>query len=187
MTDAELLSRAAEGDQRAFDQLYERHWKAVYSYAWLLARSVPDAEDATQECFLSLIRQSSFDPARAKLRTWLLAVVRNQVLQRHRNQSSQAPLNNDTVESGGNSIDEELMKQTRADALRRAFDLLPSPQREALFLFEFEGLSLAEVAAVLEIEPNAVKARLFRGREQLKRILNPQRPALSLKSENVDD
>jgi RNA polymerase sigma-70 factor (ECF subfamily) len=180
MTDAELLSRAARGNRTAFGQLYERHWKAVYSYAWLLTRSVPDAEDVTQECFLALIRRSaSFDPARAKLRTWLLAVVRNQVLQRCWNQASQAAMDADASEITGN-IEEELMKQERADAVRRAFELLPSLQREALFLFEFEGLSLSETAAVLKIEPNAVKARLFRAREQLKRVLDPQRAGLKL-------
>ena len=65
------------------------------------------------------------------------------------------------------------MKQERVDAVRRAFELLPTLQKEALFLFEFEGLSLAETAVVLKIEPNAVKGRLFRAREQLKRLLDP--------------
>jgi RNA polymerase sigma-70 factor (ECF subfamily) len=183
MTDAELLSRAARGDRTAFGQLYERHWKAVYGYAWLLARSVPDAEDVTQECFLALIRRPAvFDPARAQLRTWLLSIVRNQVLQRCRNQTDRVTLDHEASETTA-SIDEELMKQERVDAVRRAFELLPSLQKEALFLFEFEGLSLAETAVVLKIEPNAVKARLFRAREQLKRLLDPQRPALSWKLE----
>jgi RNA polymerase sigma-70 factor (ECF subfamily) len=48
---------------------------------------------------------------------------------------------------------------------------LPQMQREALYLFEFEELSLAEIAQVLHIEANAVKARLYRAREQLKRLL----------------
>ena len=47
----QLITRAAGGDKTAFELLYERHWTGVYSYAWLLARSVPDAEDITQECF----------------------------------------------------------------------------------------------------------------------------------------
>ena len=70
LTDTELIDSAARGDRTAFESLYFRHWKAVYSYAWLLARSVADAEDITQECFLTLIRKpKSFDPARAQLRT----------------------------------------------------------------------------------------------------------------------
>jgi len=55
--------------------------------------------------------------------------------------------------------------------------MLPEQQREALYLFEFEGLKLSQIAEILEIEVNAVKARLFRGRENLKRLLEPFRPA----------
>jgi RNA polymerase sigma-70 factor (ECF subfamily) len=187
MTDEEILARAARGDRAAFGNLYERHWKAVYRYAWLLARSVADAEDVTQECFLALIRRpKSFDPARAKLRTWLLAVARNQMLQRCRIPQSQAAEEEESGEMG-ESVEEELMTQARADAVRRAVDLLPGLQREALFLFEFEGLSLAETAVILNIEPNAVKARLFRARERLKRLLDPQRAALSWKREDADE
>jgi RNA polymerase sigma-70 factor (ECF subfamily) len=180
MTDAEIILQAASGDRTAFGRLYERHWKAVYSYAWLLVRSVPDAEDVTQDCFLALIRQpASFDPGRSNLRTWLLAIARNQALRRNRNQASQTDADEKIAETSA-SVEEDLMTKQRADALHLAFHLLPCLQREALFLFEFEGLSLAETAAVLNIEPNAVKARLFRAREQLKRLLDSQRSALKL-------
>lgn len=87
----------------------------------------------------------------------------------------------------GPGLDEELMNLERAQAVQRALDMLPEAQREALYLFEFEGLSLADSAEVLGIDANAVKARLYRGREQLKRLLGPLRPALSWKSEGKDD
>jgi len=174
VTDGQLIARAAGGDGTAFELLYDRHWKAVYSYAWLLTRSVPDAEDVTQECFLALIRKpSSFDPARAQLRTWLIAVVRRQYLGRFRKsarESGSAFLPEVAIPA---RIDEDLIRTERAEAVREALGTLPEPQREALYLFEFEGLNLAEVAAVLDIEPNAVKARLYRGREQLKQLLTP--------------
>src|SRR5580692_11276440 len=85
VTDAQLIAKAAGGDCTAFDLLYQRHGNAVYRYSWLLSRSVPDAEDITQETFLALIRKpESFDPARAQLRTWLIAVARRQYLGRCR-------------------------------------------------------------------------------------------------------
>lgn len=181
MTDAEIISRAAGGDRRAFALLYDRHWKAVYRYAWLLAKSVPDAEDVTQECFLALMRRpASFDPARSQLRTWLLAVARNQVLQRRRSETGRTAEVDDETPEITSGVEEMLIQRERAEALRRAFELLPTLQKETLFLVEFEGLSLAGTAAVLQIEPNAVKARLFRARERLKRLLDPQRAALKL-------
>jgi RNA polymerase sigma factor (sigma-70 family) len=87
---------------------------------------------------------------------------------------------------GGAALDEELIRLERAEAVRRAMEELPAPQREALYLFEFEDLSLAEAAFILEIEPNAVKARLYRAREQLKRLLAPLRPAKDHRTEEAD-
>ena len=171
MEDAELT---------AFAQLYDQHAKAVYNYACLLIRSIPDAEDVTQECFLALVRKpEAFDPARSQLRTWLLAVAHNQVNQRRRR--APASLLSDDERDAQPLPEDLLLSLERTETVRRALESLPSLQREALYLFEIEGLTLAETAQVLAIEPNAVKARLFRGRENMKRLLEPLRPALSWK------
>ncbi len=169
MTDAELINKAARGDRAAFESIYYRHWKAVYSYAWLLTGSVADAEDVTQECFLALFRKpESFDPARAQLRTWLIAIARRQHLGRRRDTSRESDSLDPERAQNPAGFDEALIHAERADAVRMAVGALPPPQREALYLFEFEGLSLAEIAGILKIEANAVKGRLYRGREQLK-------------------
>jgi RNA polymerase sigma-70 factor, ECF subfamily len=175
VTDEQLIARAAGGDLTAFELLYERHGNAVYRYAWLLCRSVPDAEDITQESFLALIRKPAA-PERAQLRTWLIAVARRQYLWRCRN-SARETGSEDLEQPVVAGFDEELIRVERAEAVRQAVGSLPQMQREALFLFEFEGLSLADVAEVLNIEVNAVKARLYRARERLKRLLGPLRGA----------
>lgn len=178
MTDLQLISRAARGDETAFELLWERHWHGVYSYAWLLARNVPDAEDITQETFLALMRRpAAFDPARAQLRTWLIAVARRQYLNRSRKSGREIAAEDlDRVADSPPAI-QELILLERAEAVRSAVSQLPEAQREALYLFEFEELSLAEIASILNIEANAVKARLYRAREQLKRLLAPLKPA----------
>jgi RNA polymerase sigma-70 factor (ECF subfamily) len=188
MTDTELIARATDGDRTALALVYERHWKAVYTYAWVLAQSVVEAEDVTQECFLALVRRpKAFEPGRAQLRTWLLAVARNQHLQSVRNRSRETASDDGHEQGIPPGLDEELMSFERAEAVQKALAVLPEAQREALYLFEFEGLSLAESAVLLGIDANAVKARLYRGREQLKRLLGPLRPALSWKSEGKHD
>jgi RNA polymerase sigma factor (sigma-70 family) len=68
-----------------------------------------------------------------------------------------------------------LIRDEMAEAVRRVVLALPEGQREAIALFEFEGLSLAETASALGIEPDAVKARLYRGREMLRKSLVPLR------------
>jgi RNA polymerase sigma-70 factor (ECF subfamily) len=170
MTDSELIPRAGRGDVTAFELLYERHRMAVYRYCWLLSGSVADAEDVTQECFLALVRKpSAFDGERAQLRTWLIAVARRQWLNRRRGLARESEELSDVAVPAG--FEDELLRVERAEAVRRAMNALPPQQREALYLFEFEGLSMSEIGAILEIEVNAVKARLFRGRENLKRLL----------------
>lgn len=179
MTERELIELMADGDQSAFAALYELYWKAVYNYAWMLAQSPAEAEDLTQECFLALVtKPRSFDPARAQLRTWLLGVVCNRFLDRRRKRMREtllAEFEHDRPVQAG--FEDELIGIERAEAVRRALASLPAAQNEALYRFEFEGLSLAEISAVLGIEANAVKARLYRGRERLKCLLGSLRPA----------
>lgn len=180
MTDSQLLLRAAKGDSTAFELLYERHRTAVYRYCWLLSGAVADAEDVTQECFLALVRKpGAFDGERAQLRTWLIAVARRQwlLLARRRKGGALRGFGDSEEFSIPAGFEEELLRVERAEAVRRALNALPAPQREAVYLFEFEGLKMQEIADVLDIEVNAVKARLFRGRENLKRLLGPFRRA----------
>jgi RNA polymerase sigma-70 factor, ECF subfamily len=181
------MARITQGDSTAFQLLYERHWNAVYRFAWLLTSSVPDAEDITQECFLALIRKRDlFDPARAQLRTWLIAIARNQHLQRRRDGAREGGSEGVEEVDGANTPDEELIRLERAEAVRRALESLPPLQRQALYLFEFEGMRLADIGFILQVEPNAVKARLYRAREQLKRLLAPLRPDAVTRSEDAD-
>jgi RNA polymerase sigma-70 factor (ECF subfamily) len=177
-SDADQITRAANGDLAAFQMLYERHWRAVYRFAWLLTDSVQDAEDITQECFFALIRKpADFDPSRAQLRTWLIAIARNQHLQRRRRLGHEASPMDFEASGVPAGLEEELIRLERAQAVRRAVQALPEPQREAIYLFEFEELSLEQIASVLDIEPNAVKARLYRARENLRYLLEPLRSA----------
>jgi len=129
-------------------------------------------------CSLALIRKpGSFDPARAQLRTWQIAVVRRRHLGRRR-RSAHEPNGDDREELHvAAGLEGELIRVERAGAVRKAMNALPPAQPEALYLFEFKGLSLSDVAGILNIEVNAVKARLYRCREQLKLLLSPLQTA----------
>lgn len=170
-SDRQLLDLAADGDETAFRILYDRHRDAVYRFAWALTRSEADAEEIVQDGFLTLIRKARlFRAEAASLRTWLLGITRNLC---YRRRGRDAPPENAETEavSRDPGIEAALIRDQTAEAVRCAVLLLPEPQREAILLFEFEELSLAETAAVLGIEPNAVKARLHRGRARLKLLL----------------
>jgi RNA polymerase sigma-70 factor, ECF subfamily len=176
-TDEALLKRAGEGDQAAFLELYERHRQPIFRFAYRLIGEVDIAEDVTHDCFLSLIRKpENFHPGRASLRTYLFAAARNLALKYFRNSGREAGLDEMAEEPQLSSRHEplrQLLDEELAAEIRRAVFSLAPLQREALILFEYEGLSLTEIAEITGSETGAVKGRLYRARERLKSILRP--------------
>ena len=176
-TDEVLLQKAGAGDQTAFLELYDRYRQPIFRFSYRLLGSVEIAEDVTHDCFLSLIRKpENFRPERASLKTYLYAAARNLALKHFRNVGREAGMDELTEEPPDSSkrgplrrlLDEELATQVREAVLS-----LPPLQREALILFQYEGLSLSEVAEVAGTDVGAIKARLYRAREGLKRFLRP--------------
>lgn len=176
-TDELLLQQAVNGDQAAFLELYDRHRQPIFRFAYRLLGSVELAEDVTHDCFLSLIRKpENFRPERASLKTYLYAAARNLALKRFRNQGREADmdeLTQEPQESPRRGPLRRLLDEELADQVREAVFSLPPLQREALILFEYEGLSLNEVAAIAGSDAGAIKARLYRAREGLRRSLKP--------------
>jgi len=169
-----LLKRAAAGHTEAFRVLFERHREAVYRFAWHLSGNSGSAEDVTQECFLRLVRHPQrFDAGRGSLRQYLYGMVRNLVRQHRDAAARELPLE----EEGEPALPARppAWSETAdvARAVHAAVTELPALQREALALFEFEGLSLEETAAVVGADVGTVKSRLYRARERLRRALAP--------------
>lgn len=172
ITDEQLLEQAANGDTAAFQILYERYRDPIFRFAYRLLGSAEAAEDVAHDCFLSLIKEPRrFDSTRASLRTYIYAAARNLAAKRYNSfaretnieELSEEPRVADHHEPIRRVLDDEL-----AGEVERAIASLPPLQREALILFEYEDLSLAEVAVVVGVDSGAVKARLFRARETLR-------------------
>jgi RNA polymerase sigma-70 factor, ECF subfamily len=154
--------------QQAFDQYHQ----AVYGFAYRLTRRTDLADDLTQECFLALVRAPlRFDERRGSMKTYLFAIARNLAFKHYRDQYLEEPLDPDVEPTGADPRDAIEI----GTAVAAAVGSLPPLQREALILFEYSGLTLEEVAQVVETEVGTVKARLHRARERLRRILAPYR------------
>ena len=155
------------------EPLIDEHHAALFRFAWRLTRSVSDAEDIVQECFLGLLKPgSAFDPGRTPVRTYLFGAVRNQWLKRLRRRDRDLaadPPDRRTPESAA-------LAGEVSDAVAAAIDALPETQREVLLLAHYEQLSLAEIAAITEVEVTAVKSRLQRARATLRETLAAYRP-----------
>jgi RNA polymerase sigma-70 factor, ECF subfamily len=176
-TDELLLKQAGEGEQAAFLELYERYRDPIFRFAYRLLGSVEIAEDVTHDCFLSLIRKpENFRPERASLKTYLFAAVRNLALKHFRDYGRETGLddvNEEPIDPPRRGPLRKVLEDELATQVREAVLSLPPLQREALILFEYEGLSLNEVAEVAGTDAGAIKARLYRAREGLRRMLRP--------------
>jgi RNA polymerase sigma-70 factor (ECF subfamily) len=175
-TEELLLERAGAGDPAAFLQLYERHRGAVFRFAYRLSGTIETAEDITHDCFLSLIKKpNNFDPNRAALPTYLFSAARNLWLKQLRKLGRESGL--DEFEGQFIDIGKQPLRRLIDDELslkvQDAVSSLPPLQREALVLFEYEGLTLNEIADMVGTEVGAVKARLHRARERLRTTLQP--------------
>jgi len=178
--EAELLLRAGRGDEAAFLLLYERHRTPVFRFACRMLGSSAPAEDVTQECFLSVLRRpEAFRAERASLRTYLCAIARHLALKQLRKRGQETLLDDppEVADSapGGDGADplRRVVEAEEAEVVRAAVLALPPLQREAVVLFEYQEMSLADVAAVCETDVGTVKSRLHRARERLRRTLRP--------------
>ena len=171
-TDERLLEEAANGNTAAFQILYERYCDPIFRFAYRLLGSAESAEDVAHDCFLGLIKDPGrFDSSRASLRTYLYAAARNQAAKRYLGFGRETAL--EELPDEPHSADRQgpmalLLQNELAGEVEQAIASLPPLQREALVLFEYEDLSLAEIAAVVGADSGTVKSRLFRAREKLR-------------------
>ena len=152
-----------------FRDSFHRYKDVVYRFAYRMTGSSPEAEDVVQDCFAALWkRPDGFDPRRGELRAYLLGIARKKILKRWRVEER-----NGVAESEPVCLPLDLVKVERSEAVAAAVQALPPLQREALVLAEYEELALDEIARLTDAELAAVKSRLHRARENLRRMLAP--------------
>ena len=175
MTDESLLNAAAHGDEPSFRLLYERHRGSVFRFAYRMLQSIELAEEITQDCFLGLLKKPArFDATRASLKTYLCAAARNQAMkhfQKAGNETTFDELIGEPETSEHWNPLQQMINEELAVIVRQALAELPPLQREAIILFEYEDLSLAEIALIVKADVGTVKSRLHRARERLRQML----------------
>ena len=171
-TDEQLLEDAAQGQTAAFQILYERYRNPIFRFAYRMLGSVEAAEDVVHDCFLGLIKEPRrFDSTKASLRTYLYAAARNQAAKRYQSSGRESRIEELPIEPRMAEHHEpirQVLDDELAAEVQRAIASLPALQREALVLFEYEDLSLAEIGDIVGVDSNTVKARLFRARDKLR-------------------
>jgi len=173
----------AERTDEAIEALVRNHSRLVYRIAYAVLRRHHDAEDATQETFLRVLRYSSKLAAVEDPKTWLARIAWRVAADRAKQhgRKREIPLEGDdperpTVElaSSQTSAEEALNGNRIGAALERLIAALPEKLRQPLILSTIEEMSPREVAATLGINEAAVRSRVFRARQILKEKLAGQ-------------
>jgi RNA polymerase sigma-70 factor (ECF subfamily) len=170
MSDERLMLAFTQGSSEAFTELFHRYKQPVYGFFCRRVSDPANAEELAQEAFFALLRASNRYEPRALFRTYLYAIG-FKILRAHRRKVAfRAAL------LGHRNSRPDPSKQDATEAglwVRRAVEKLDPLDREIVMLREFEQLSYAEIADLLQVPLNTVRSRLFRARTALRDLLEP--------------
>jgi RNA polymerase sigma-70 factor (ECF subfamily) len=176
LADSDLVGRVAQGDRSAFLALYDRHAARVYALAARMLGDRASAEEVTQDSFLKLwTRARAFTPTRGTLVSWLLAITRNNALDRIRLESRRPALAEASLfdlEDGRPDLEApgSGSEEARWRSLRFALAELPDGQRQVIELAYYHGLTHSQMAEVLGLPLGTVKTRVRLGMERLREV-----------------
>src|SRR3954452_22633828 len=165
--DERLVSIAKEGDERAFEILYERHSQAIHRYCRSLLRSTQEAEDVKQEVFVLAISALRRGAEPDMFRPWLYRVAHNACMS-HLRMRRPVLVADHGVLVGPAAAAEPV--DGHREELRQLLDdigTLPDVQRGALLLRDMDGFSYEQVGEVLNLPISTVRASIFRARRTL--------------------
>jgi RNA polymerase sigma-70 factor (ECF subfamily) len=173
----ELLRRAGGGDHEAFRQLVDRHKEQIFRVCLGFIHDPEDAEDLTQDVFLEVYKSARRFRGASRLGTWIYRIAVNRSLnrlrdrrarpwwRRGRDRGDEVPL--EQVPSAQETPEALLDRKERREILRAALGQLPKAQRVAFTLHSVEGMSHADIAAVMGCSISAVESRIHRAKRSL--------------------
>jgi RNA polymerase sigma-70 factor, ECF subfamily len=169
-SDEHLMLAFSKGSAESFNELFLRYKQPIYGFFRRRTADPHHAEELSQETFLVLLRDANRYEPRALFRTYLYAIA-FKVLSAHRRKSAFRA----AFFGQPKNIPDPAKQDPTESALwvRRAVEKLDRIDREILLLREFEQLSYAEIAELLQLPINTVRSRLFRARTALRNLLEP--------------
>jgi RNA polymerase sigma-70 factor (ECF subfamily) len=175
LEDAELVRRAREGDDDAYESLVKRYGQIAFRVAWLVTRDRDEAEDAAQEAFVKAYYALPRFRPDAPFRPWLLRIVANEA--RNRARSGRRRRGLALRAAAVSDRDAAPSPETAAlalgdrEALVAALNRLEPRDREVIGYRFLLGLSESETAQVLDVRPGTAKSRLSRAMAKLRAML----------------
>jgi RNA polymerase sigma factor (sigma-70 family) len=180
LQDSELIDLIADRrDDGALSALYDRHSRLVYSVALQLSGSQGQAEEVTLDVFTRVWEKAStYDPARAKVQTWLVSMARNRsidLLRRANVRPDAHSVDLDDVayqlEANDDSPEQAVVKGLQAGRVRAALAELPDEQQQVILLAYYQGYTQRQIADALALPLGTVKTRVRLAMKKLRALL----------------
>ena len=167
----ELVERCRSGDERAFQELVDRHKDLVFA---LIARTVQDrsrAEDLAQDVFLRVHRGLPYFRGEARLSTWIYRIVANVCLQDHGRAPKASSLDEDRAAQAIAVADRQFSDLEVRDRLEKAIARLPANYRLLIAAHYLRGVQYEALAEALNLPLGTVKTHLYRAKRRLRELL----------------
>lgn len=174
-----IIQRCIEGDQKAYEELYQLFMSGVYRLCYSLLLHVQDAEDVTQEAFVYAFKNlRRYDRHKASFKTWLytIAVSRcRNVYRRHHFPTVDIAqiLQLNIIGPAHETPEASLARRNAEDAIGKALSSLTPPLREAVILRYGHGLTYREIAEVMDCPQKTAESRVRLAHERLRAVLKP--------------
>ena len=177
-SDHALAQKAGQGDMSAFEELYRRHYRRVYSLCLRMTQNVSEAEDLAQEAFVQLFRKIGSFRGESAFTTWLHRLTVNQVLMHFRKRS----VRDEKTTAEGETPDQTVMGTENPNrmpvvdriALDNAIAQLPPGYRTVFVLHDVEGYEHEEIGRMLGCAVGTSKSQLHKARMKLRNLLKRQ-------------
>ena len=179
-----LMRRISIGDEVAFEALYDRYSRLLYSILLSVVKHPAEAQDMLQELFLHIWNQAkNFDAGRGNVYSWLVTMTRNRSIDRIRSKSfreRQQESSNDEammlIPDGDISPLDSISLTEDRNRIHEALAQIPAEQRDALMLAYFQGYTQSEIAELLETPLGTIKTRMRQGLIKLSSLLSGALP-----------
>ncbi len=184
-TETLLIADLCEGDETALAPLVEKYKRMVYRLAMQITKNHADADDVMQETFIKVYRSIRTFRKDAAFETWLYRIVVNEALnfvkRRERQRESTLEIASEAAYEATTRYRAQIANDPHAHAekselrhhVTEAVNSLSLKHRTVVILHEFEGLTHAEIASILNCSEGTVRSRLHYARKKLRTLLQP--------------
>ena len=169
LNDQQLIASYLDGDERAFEELLNRHQQKIYTSIYLFVKDQSLAEDIFQEVFIKIIdtlRKGKYNHE-GKFLQWAMRIAYNMCVdyfRRNKRRPKVSPTEEfdifDVLQSHDDNAEQAIMKSQTHDKVRRLVDMLPPEQREVVILRHYADMSFKEIAKLTRVSINTALGRM---------------------------